>query len=182
MLRKTIVDSPMGPLWLFAEPDALVALEIPGHRTAIDADTDDDHPVFAATKRWLDAYFAKRALPPMPRLAPRGTEFQQGVWRAMLAIPSGQTLTYGSIAKSLKRPNGSRAVGLACGRNPIPIIIPCHRVIGSNGSLTGFGWGLPRKVWLLTHEGLRPSGGRLAQTGALDLEPAPARAAAQLAR
>lgn len=206
MTKKTIVDSPLGPLWLFATGDALVALEIPDHRSALDADTDDAHPILVQTKRWLDAYFASphpdplpegeretrrnRArpdLPELPRLAPAGTPFQQAVWRAMLAIPRGETLSYGAIARALGRPNGARAVGMACGRNPIPIVIPCHRVVGTDGSLTGFGWGMPRKVWLLNHEGVRSDGrggarGRLAQTGTLDLEAASTRAAGEVAR
>jgi methylated-DNA-[protein]-cysteine S-methyltransferase len=82
-----------------------------------------------------------------------GTEFQQRVWRELTRIPFGETRSYGQLAKRLNNPNGSRAVGLANGRNPIAVIVPCHRVIGADGSLTGFGGGLDRKEWLLTHEG-----------------------------
>jgi methylated-DNA-[protein]-cysteine S-methyltransferase len=82
-----------------------------------------------------------------------GTEFQQRVWRELTKIPFGETRSYGQLAKRLNNPNGSRAVGLANGRNPIAVIVPCHRVIGADGSLTGFGGGLDRKEWLLTHEG-----------------------------
>jgi methylated-DNA-[protein]-cysteine S-methyltransferase len=85
-------------------------------------------------------------------LAPEGTPFQQIVWRALLAIPCGETRSYGDIARTIRRPAASRAVGLANGRNPIAIIVPCHRVIGANGTLTGYGGGLPTKQWLLAHE------------------------------
>lgn len=82
-----------------------------------------------------------------------GTEFQRLVWAGLRRIPAGQTLSYGGLAAKLGRPTASRAVGLANGANPIPIVVPCHRVIGANNSLTGFGSGLPRKRWLLDHEG-----------------------------
>jgi methylated-DNA-[protein]-cysteine S-methyltransferase len=84
----------------------------------------------------------------------QGTDFQRRVWRELTAIPYGETWSYGQLAKRIGSPNASRAVGLANGRNPIAVIVPCHRVIGADGSLTGFGGGLPRKQWLLTHEGL----------------------------
>jgi methylated-DNA-[protein]-cysteine S-methyltransferase len=90
-----------------------------------------------------------------------GSEFQQCVWRELTKIPFGTTWSYGQLAKRIGNPNGSRAVGLANGRNPIAIIVPCHRVIGADGSLTGFGGGLDRKQWLLTHEGY-PGTGELA--------------------
>jgi methylated-DNA-[protein]-cysteine S-methyltransferase len=88
------------------------------------------------------------------RLGPDGTEFQQSVWSELVTIPLGTTTTYGTLAKRLGSPKLARAVGLANGSNPIPIVIPCHRVIGTNGKLTGFGGGLPRKTWLLRHEGV----------------------------
>ena len=87
------------------------------------------------------------------KLAPRGTPFQHEVWNALVKIPFGETTSYGALAAKLGRPNGARAVGLANGSNPIGLIVPCHRVIGADGSLTGYGGGLPRKRWLLKHEG-----------------------------
>jgi methylated-DNA-[protein]-cysteine S-methyltransferase len=98
------------------------------------------------------------------RLRMQGTDFQQRVWRTLTEIPYGETWSYGQLAKRIGSPNASRAVGLANGRNPIAVIVPCHRVIGADGSLTGFGGGLPRKQWLLTHEGL-PVTGQLALGG-----------------
>ena len=105
-------------------------------------------------KRALDAYFAGElnTLDDIP-CVPDGTEFQLSVWTALRAIPAGQTLSYGALANRLGNPRAVRAVGLANGSNPIPLIIPCHRVIGSDGSLTGYGGGLERKRWLLAHEG-----------------------------
>jgi methylated-DNA-[protein]-cysteine S-methyltransferase len=107
----------------------------------------------ASITRALTAYFEgdMQALAPI-RTATAGTPFQRAVWRALRAIPSGTTTSYGQLAAQLGRPGASRAVGAANGANPIPIVVPCHRVIGANGSLTGFGSGLPRKQWLLEHE------------------------------
>jgi len=107
----------------------------------------------ASLKRALKAYFkgdleAVNAVP----TATGGTPFQREVWQALRAIPAGTTLSYGQLAARLGRPKASRAVGAANGSNPIPIVVPCHRVIGANGTLTGFGGGLPRKRWLLDHE------------------------------
>ena len=101
----------------------------------------------------LDAYFAGdlQAIDTI-ETATGGTDFQRKVWKALRDIPAGTTETYGALAKRIGAPNGMRAVGLANGSNPIGIVVPCHRVIGANGSLTGYGGGLPRKRWLLTHE------------------------------
>jgi methylated-DNA-[protein]-cysteine S-methyltransferase len=106
-----------------------------------------------AAKRALLAYFAGRleAIAKL-RVASSGTEFQNQVWAALRQIPSGQTLSYGALAKAIGRPAAVRAVGLANGSNPIAIVVPCHRVIGANASLTGYGGGLERKRWLLSHE------------------------------
>lgn len=101
--------------------------------------------------RWLDLYFSGARPDFTPRLAPMGTPFQQSVWRELLTIPYGQTVSYGHIANRL-RCHSAQAVGGAVGRNPIALIIPCHRVIGSNGRLTGYAYGLDRKQWLLSHE------------------------------
>jgi methylated-DNA-[protein]-cysteine S-methyltransferase len=108
--------------------------------------------VLAQTARQLAEYFAgKRRAFELP-LAPRGSGFQERVWRALLKIKFGETRSYGEIARAIGRPSASRAVGAANGRNPIAIIVPCHRVIGANGQLTGYGGGLPIKQWLLEHE------------------------------
>ena len=108
-----------------------------------------------ALTRDLNAYFAGD-LHTLDHIEcqPDGTAFQKAVWTALRTIPAGQTLSYGALAQQLGNPKAVRAVGLANGANPVPIIIPCHRVIGSDGSLTGYGGGLERKRWLLAHEGL----------------------------
>jgi methylated-DNA-[protein]-cysteine S-methyltransferase len=104
---------------------------------------------------WLRAYFSSlSALPPLPRLVPSGTEFQKAVWRRLAAIPLGTTTTYGEIARGLHMPGASQAVGQAIGANPLPILIPCHRVLAAGGKLGGYSSGLRRKRWLLAHEGL----------------------------
>lgn len=109
-------------------------------------------PVLLETKRQLEEYFAgKRQTFDLP-LVPKGTTFQREVWQALLRIPYGETTTYGALAVAIGRPKAARAVGMALNKNPIPIIIPCHRVVGSNGSLTGFAWGIEAKKYLLDLE------------------------------
>jgi methylated-DNA-[protein]-cysteine S-methyltransferase len=155
------VESPIGRLMLTSDGTALTGLYMNLYRNKpsklpgvgddwIQNATIDPLP---AAARQLKEYFAgKRREFDLP-LRMEGTEFQQRVWRELTKIPFGETRSYGQLAKRLNNPNGSRAVGLANGRNPIAIIVPCHRVIGADGSLTGFGGGLDRKEWLLTHEG-----------------------------
>jgi methylated-DNA-[protein]-cysteine S-methyltransferase len=147
--------SPLGVLRLYAAADALVAVHLP----------DQDAPaarvganaVLRATAAQLDEYFAgKRRTFELP-LAPRGTGFQERVGRALTQIPFGETRSYSAIARAIGRPSASRAVGAANGTNPIAIIVPCHRVIGASGALTGYAGGLATKRWLLEHE-LRHSG------------------------
>ena len=115
---------------------------------------DGTNPVIAAVSEWLDAYFAgTSANVDLLSLDGRGTTFERNVWRMLLTIPVGETRSYGQVAaKAASTVLASRAVGLANGANPIAIIVPCHRVIGSDGSLTGYGGGLDRKMWLLEHE------------------------------
>ncbi|MBX3162543.1 MAG: methylated-DNA--[protein]-cysteine S-methyltransferase [Deltaproteobacteria bacterium] len=145
------VPSPIGPLRLVARDDVLTHLYLPPHDEEIAA-VPGTSPALARAAAQLAEYFAgERRAFDLP-LEPRGTGFQERVWRALLAIPYGETRSYGEQARSIGRPAASRAVGAANGRNPIAIIIPCHRVIGADGSLTGFGGGLPAKKWLLEHE------------------------------
>lgn len=113
-------------------------------------------PLLAAACRQLHEYFAGQRQQFTLPLAPQGTKFQQTVWQALRTIPYGQTWSYGQLARQIGKPGASRAVGAANGRNPIPIIIPCHRVIGADGSLTGFGGGLPTKIALLQLEASPP--------------------------
>jgi methylated-DNA-[protein]-cysteine S-methyltransferase len=156
------IDSPIGSLLLTSDGDSLTGLYMgaPSKRPDLAgawAENPDGGPL-AETARQLHQYFSgKRTAFDLP-LNLQGTEFQQRVWRQLTLIPFGETWSYGQLAKRLGNPNASRAVGLANGRNPIAVIVPCHRVIGADGSLTGFGGGLPRKQWLLTHEGFPISG------------------------
>ena len=146
------MDTPIGPLRLFGRGDALVALHLPNNPTILPGSVDGDSPVLRETRTQLDAYFAGGSLDFDVPLAPDGTVFQRAVWEQLVRIPPATTISYGQLAARLGRPHASRAVGMANGRNPIAIIVPCHRVIGANGTLTGYGGGLPTKRWLLDHE------------------------------
>jgi O-6-methylguanine DNA methyltransferase len=173
-LAGTGIDTPVGPLLAIATEqglcglpflngdDRLPAVDRSRHRfddrlrrwfgsAAIVDDPDDG--VLRQTRDWLAAYFAGRSDGvPLPPLDLRGASFERSVWAALLDVPIGTTTSYGDIARRLGNANASRAVGLANGANPIPIIVPCHRVIGASGSLVGYGGGLARKSWLLAHE------------------------------
>lgn len=153
---KTI-DSPVGSLKLVASDRGLAVLvwdDEKDHRVpALVAEPSNDHPVLVEAERQLAEYFAGTRTTFTVKLDFAGTEFQREVWRALLTIPYGATRSYGQIARQIGKPDAVRAVGAANGRNPISIIAPCHRVIGSTGKLIGFGGGLPVKARLLAHEG-----------------------------
>ncbi|MEU6849265.1 methylated-DNA--[protein]-cysteine S-methyltransferase [Actinacidiphila alni] len=149
----TVIDSPCGELTLVARGDALSHLYMTEHRHRPPFESfgprEDDRPVFTAAKAQLDAYFAGELTEFDLPLSVSGTPFQQRVWAALRDIPYGETRSYGQLAAMLGNPTASRAVGLANGRNPVSIIVPCHRVIGAGGDLTGYGGGLSRKRLLL---------------------------------
>ena len=161
MTTYTTIDSPVGPLFLAAADDGLQAIEFQPSRHPVRRGADwheGDHPLLRLARRQLDEYFAgTRRTFDLP-LAPRGTEFQRGVWLMLASIPYGETVSYAQLASRVGKPTASRAVGAANGRNPLPIVLPCHRVIGADGSLTGFGGGLPTKQFLLQLEGALPGG------------------------
>ncbi len=146
--------SPIGDLLLAGDGENLHLLGFPEGkmRTRHQDLWRPDDSVFTEVKAQLNAYFAGELQNFNLPLAPQGTEFQMNVWNALTTIPYGSTRSYGEIAGQVGKPKASRAVGAANGQNPIPIIIPCHRVIGSTGKLTGFGGGLPTKVALLNLE------------------------------
>jgi methylated-DNA-[protein]-cysteine S-methyltransferase len=144
------LDTPIGTLRLGGHGDAIVAIELPAHHGT--AGTPGDSPVLREARAQLTAYFDGRSLAFDLPLAPEGTRFQHLVWEALLRIPPATTISYGELAARIGRPHAARAVGMANGRNPIAIVIPCHRVIGANGTLAGYGGGLPTKRWLLDHE------------------------------
>lgn len=147
-------DSPVGSLLLAGDGHAISLISFPGGKAARQPEADwmRRNDAFKALKQQLAAYFAGELTDFDLKLAPQGTDFQRAVWEALTKIPYGETCTYGDIALHIGKPEASRAVGAANGQNPLPIVIPCHRVIGSNGSLTGFGGGLECKQFLLKLE------------------------------
>ena len=151
---NAVIESPLGPLTAVADDGVLSGLYLPGHLRGPGpehlGDRDDDG--FEEIRRQLTEYFAGTRTEFTLRVAPAGTPFQQSVWRELMTIPYGQTRSYGQLAAALGGPNLTRAVGAANGRNPISIVVPCHRVVGSDGSLTGYAGGLPRKRFLLDLE------------------------------
>jgi methylated-DNA-[protein]-cysteine S-methyltransferase len=156
--RFTYLESPVGELLVTADAaGTLTRLLFPGHSRPPRADWTREESPFTALRAQLDAYFAGELEAFDLELTPSGTPFQLQVWNALRAIPYGATASYGEIARAVGQPGAARAVGGANNRNPISIVIPCHRVIGSSGSLTGYGGGLDRKRQLLALEsGARP--------------------------
>ena len=156
MTFYTYLESPLEPLTLVSDGTALTALQMVewkhGPQVAADWVRDDAALPLAETKRQLTAYFHGELTEFEVPLALQGTEFQRRVWEELRRIPCGVTISYGELAARLGKANAARAVGSANGRNPISIIVPCHRVIGTSGKLTGYGGGLARKEWLLAHE------------------------------
>ena len=144
------LTTPIGDLLLTSDGAALTGVYFEG-RTP-DAAWQEDDEVLGEAREQLAAYFAGTLTEFTLALAPSGTPFQMRVWEGLNGIPFGTTISYGEQARRLDRPSASRAVGSANGRNPIPVVVPCHRVIGAGGGLTGFGGGLDRKKWLLEHE------------------------------
>jgi methylated-DNA-[protein]-cysteine S-methyltransferase len=151
-----MIESPVGRLKLVASDKGLVAVlwedDSPRRVRLSELVADERHPVIVETERQLGEYFAGRRREFSVALDMRGTRFQRDVWEALLAIPFGETRSYGQLAKQLGNPRATRAVGAANGRNPVSIIVPCHRVIGSSGRLTGFAGGLDVKARLLSLE------------------------------
>ena len=153
-----IVDSPVGRILLTGDQRALgglYLLDAGEHSASVRPEWTRKEGLFAVASDQVAEYFAGGRKEFDLPLAPRGTPFQLAVWAELTRIPYGSTVSYGAVAAALgKSAVASRAVGLANGRNPISIIVPCHRVIGADGSLTGYGWGVDRKEWLLRHEGV----------------------------
>lgn len=148
----SIYESPLGPLTLVGGPSGLSAVDFPGHGGPLDEAARDD-AALAVVRAQLDEYFAgSRTRFELELDLAGGTDFQRGVWEQLRAIPYGSTVSYGELAGAAGRPDRVRAVGAAVGRTPVPIIVPCHRVIGADGSLTGYRGGLQRKRTLLDLE------------------------------
>lgn len=159
MYYQTNYISPLGLVTLVSDGENLVGLWLENQKYFCSTVKEemipkDELPLFTMVKEWLDRYFAGwKPLPMELPLAPRGGKFRQDVWKILCEIPYGETVTYGNIAKKLNV-GCAQAVGGAVGHNPISIIIPCHRVVGVNGSLTGYAGGIDKKIWLLNHEGV----------------------------
>ena len=155
-LARTTVDTPIGALVLVASDRGLRAVlwpaDAPERVRLDDARSDPDHPVLVAAAAQLGEYFAGTRTEFDLPLDPVGTDFQREAWAALCTIPFGETATYGEQAAAIGRPTAARAVGAANGRNPLSIVVPCHRVVGADGSLTGFAGGLDVKARLLAHE------------------------------
>jgi methylated-DNA-[protein]-cysteine S-methyltransferase len=164
-LVQAFIETPVATMRAISLGDRLCALEFfrKGRMTRLDARlarwfkdaeiVDGTSPAIAQTREWLQRYFTGESADISHlELEMRGARFELRVWEALRRIPAGTTTTYGAIARELGSPDASRAVGMANGANPIAIIVPCHRVIGSNGTLTGYGGGLETKSWLLSHE------------------------------
>lgn len=151
MYCHTIFPSPLGDITVCASDDAIVRISF--HEPPGDCPRQDTHFVLQSAVQWLARYFRGEAPEPsLLPLKPEGTAFQKAVWEKLLTIPYGKTTTYGAIARSFGKPMSAQAVGGAVGRNPIAIVIPCHRVIGTDRSLTGYAYGLERKQYLLNLE------------------------------
>jgi methylated-DNA-[protein]-cysteine S-methyltransferase len=154
MRTHTVMDSPVGPLTIVASDGVLCGLYMDEQRHRPDEEIfgarDDSrtHDVIEQLTAYFDGDLKEFELP----MSMHGTEFQRRVWTELCAIPYGETTSYGELAERLGKPSAARAVGLANGKNPISIIVPCHRVVGSTGNLTGYGGGLPRKRYLLAFE------------------------------
>src|SRR5882672_8280714 len=150
----SLLESPIGELLLTGDGESVTGIWMQSHRAEwrLTKTLRRDDAALAAARAQLTEYFAGERTDFDFPLAPEGTGFQRKVWNALCHIPYGETISYGELARRIGQPTAARAVGLANGSNPLPIVVPCHRVIGADGSMTGFGGGIERKRWLLAHE------------------------------
>jgi methylated-DNA-[protein]-cysteine S-methyltransferase len=154
-VERTVVDSPIGGIGLDVVDDAVVGVTFGAEAGPGEADLDPgggSPTLMVAARQVREFLLGERTGFDLPLMVGRGSPFERAVWAAIEAIPYGETASYGAIARAVGEPGGAQAVGLACNRNPLPLIVPCHRVIGSDGKLVGFGGGLRRKRWLLQLE------------------------------
>ena len=151
-LYRTNTDSPIGTLVLVGDETGLRHLHFPDDHARVNLEAVEDPTRFTEALEQLDVYWSGEEMEFDLPLAPQGTPFREKVWDALRGVPYGTTVGYGEIAKRIGKPSAARAVGGACGSNPLPILIPCHRIVGASGALTGFGGGLPIKKKLLAIE------------------------------
>ena len=154
-MNKIVFASPIGNLAVFAEKGFITGIEI---KTAEESDSEITEKVLFEAKKQLSEYFSGERETFDLKYRFSGTDFQKSVWNELEKIPFGETRTYGEIAAATGKPKAARAVGSACNKNPVPIIVPCHRVIGAGGKLTGFAFGTEIKKWLLGHEAFDSKG------------------------
>ncbi len=154
MTKYTLIDSPLGPLTVLRDEVGITGLYLPTgkHVVRVDPSWERDDDAFGDVRQQLAEYFAGTRMEFDLPLHASGTPFQKLVWNQLVEIGYGQTASYGKTAVAVGSPDAARAVGLANGQNPISIVVPCHRVIGADGSLTGYGGGIDAKRWLLAHE------------------------------
>lgn len=148
-MNKIIINSQIGKIAVFAENEKLIRLDLKTEEKADSVITEK--VLLKAEKQLFEYFFGKRKTFEL-EFEFSGTDFQKSVWKELLKIPYGETKTYGEIAKAIGKPKAARAIGSACNKNPLAIIVPCHRVLGANGKLTGFAFGTETKEWLLGHE------------------------------
>lgn len=153
------MPSPLGELTIVADGNSITHIALHGEKEAVQVEKAWHKnariaPIAAALRQLREYFRARRTSFDLP-LSVVGTAFERRVWAELLRIPYGETCTYGGIARKIGKPNAARAVGLACGKNPIAIVVPCHRVIGAGGALTGYAGGIERKIFLLQFEGVR---------------------------
>ena len=148
-MNKTVIDSPIGKIAVFAENEKIIRLDL---KTELKSDSEITEKILLKAEKQLFEYFSGERKFFELEYEFSGTDFQKAVWRELEKIPIGETRTYGEIAAAMGNPKAGRAVGLACNKNPLAIIVPCHRVIGAGGKLTGFACGTEVKKWLLGHE------------------------------
>ena len=151
-MNKTVINSPVGEIAIFAENEKIIRLDL---KTKEKADSVITEKVLLKAEKQLFEYFSGKRKTFDLEFEFSGTEFQKSVWNELLKIPFGETKTYGKIAKAIGKPKAARAVGSACSKNLLAIIVPCHRVLGASGKLSGFAFGTETKKWLLDHEKLK---------------------------
>ena len=151
MRTHAVLPSPVGPLTVVTDDGVFVRLYLSPPDPQADLGARDDAALSAVTEQLVEYLVGERETFDLP-LRPRGSDFELAVWEELGRIPYGRTSTYGAVARAVGQPGGAQAVGLACGRNPLAIVVPCHRVVGADGSLVGFGGGLARKRFLLDLE------------------------------